>query len=415
MKKFVIADPSLIDNRGHHFSLTQKVSNTVSKMGFETIWLTNERFERELVSDDCTICPTFSLCMYDMYKADKNTDHIESCSALLKTELLNIVRELELTGADFLYFHTGFTDIYVAVEHLLQSYPLDMLPSIHICTPYEPKSMPGWGGKNEINMIIDGLLKAPSYETKLFLWCETLTLASYYTLTFERNVGALPLSFIPMEDSIQTSPESPLTILYLGAAREEKGFTLLPDIIEQLYEGFGQAGLLKFVIQCTPQIVGYLPIIQSAISKLEKYPKEYVNLIRHNLSNDEYHSELESSDVVLLLYNKTNYKLRGSGIAVEAISGSKIILTHKDTFCASLITHGGGVAVDDKDGAVDAIKDILKEKAAYKSKAARQSEHYKKYNSMENYVRRIVLRGSPQTSPKFMPNAIIGKCVKQLL
>ncbi|QYZ67193.1 MAG: hypothetical protein OI74_06450 [Gammaproteobacteria bacterium (ex Lamellibrachia satsuma)] len=414
--RLIVADPSLADARGHHFALSLQITRGAQLQGIETIWFTHKDFIAPDWLDDVSVNPVFSITMYDSYHPEKKNKLQGDLDQKLLGELFEGILRSRLSDNDHIYFHTGFGDLYRAMPTYLSLMKCGEFPYLHICTPYEPEAMPGTDQGNTLPAVFGNMRNMSEIDKKLFFWAETPQLALHYTLSYRFNVRALSLPPpIGINNNKLQHDSGTLTALYLGAAREEKGFLRLSEIVDRLYEHYGCTGKICFVIQCSPQIIGYLPSIKLAIEKLSGYPESYVKLIDSVMSEDEYHSQLLASDVVLLMYDKENYRIRGSGIAVEAISSDKCILTTKGTFCAGLISHGGGEAVEGNDEAVAMLLKMAENKHEYMQRAKIQGEEYRKVNSVTNYVSRIINQPKRGYSPAFFPSTVIGHVSPSLL
>mgnify|MGYP000535050840 CR=1 FL=1 len=347
--------------------------------------------------------------MYDRYRADKRASLPPDLDARLLRELKEGIAAARVGERDHVVFHTAYADVYRALPGYVAGTDWSRGPCLHVCTPYDLETMPGKTPGSPLADVFSGLRTIEAVDRKLFFWAETPQLAAHFTARYGFNVRALPLPPPrPESDYAAAAEAGPVTALYLGAAREEKGFLHLPDIAARLYESHGRTGKLRFVIQCTPQIVGYVPSIKAAIEALSRFPAAYVRLIEAPLGEDEYHAELAACDAVLLLYNQKNYRIRGSGIAVEAVCAGKCLLARRDTFCASLITHGGGRAVDGVDDTVHALAELAKRPGEYRERASTQAAHYRRASGAQAYVRRIIGQADESRRVPFFPSSIAG-------
>src|SRR5690606_7926075 len=108
-------------------------------------------------------------------------------------------------------------------------------PFLHFCTPYDLDTMPGKDSGTALQSVLESLRTLNEVDKKVFLWAETPQLAQHYTLAYGINVRAMPLPPVQSSEKIKTeNKQQVVTALYLGAAREEKGFLLLPEIAERL-------------------------------------------------------------------------------------------------------------------------------------------------------------------------------------
>lgn len=413
--KLAIADPSLVDERGHHYYLTQLITQGAKRAGLQVIWLAHEEFSARGSMDGIRVIPTFSATMYDRYHPERKASLPDDLDARLYEELERGIGQAGLGCEDQLLFHTGYGDVYRALERLYVREDWQDLPFVHVCTPYDLDTMPGRDGATDLAECLGRIRTFEPVDKKVFFWAETPQLAQHYTLTYGFNTRALPLPPAHGEQQPETGKaDDAVVALYLGAAREEKGFTLLPDLVEALYEEYGKTGKLRFEIQCTPQIIGYLPVIKEALEKLRKFSPPYVTLIDTTLDEQQYHAKLLASDIVLLLYSRKTYRIRGSGIAVEAVCGDKSLLTFENTFCASLLTHGGGVAVSQAREAATALARMVDQKDLFAQKAKSQGQEYRRKYSVENYVSRLLGQTGPAGRVPFFPSSIVGHVRPQL-
>jgi glycosyltransferase involved in cell wall biosynthesis len=152
--------------------------------------------------------------------------------------------------------------------------------------------------------------------------------------------------------------------MYLGAARTEKGFTLLPDLVSSVFEHRPILDV-HFHIQVTPQILGYTRDVGVAVSQLRKLGSPRLTLIEEPLSREAYHSTLEKADVLLLMYHPDRYRVRSSGIAVESIISASTIIASKGTFPAEL-AGCAGIGLDYGESAVNAISAIIRDRDTYR-------------------------------------------------
>lgn len=414
--RLVIADPSLLDARGHHYSLTLQITRGALAKGIDVVWFTHREFAAQMLPDGISVYPVFSMTMYDRYHPERKKALPENPDHELVNELEEGIERAGIGMGDHIYFHTGYGDLYRAIFNYVARDEWRNKPYIHVCTPYDLNTMPGRDPGLVLTELFKSMRTLEAIDKKIFFWAETPQLAQYYTSTFGFNTRAMPLPppyGVGVPDTI--TDQETVTALYLGAAREEKGFLHLPELAESMYEKYGRSGKLRFVIQCSPQIIGYLPSIKAAIDKLASFPADYVKLIDSVLDEESYHANLHAADIVLLLYDQRNYSIRGSGIAVEALCANKCILTYKNTFCASLISHGGGGAVRDIDEAASLLEEMVLHKGEYRQMARLQGQQYRISNSAEKYVERLFKQADPSRGVPFFPSAYVGHVSLPLL
>ncbi len=120
-----------------------------------------------------------------------------------------------------------------------------------------------------------------------------------------------------------------LRILYVGDARGEKGYHLLPHIVENLWDRYVEPGRVSFHIQSNFNIPQGEPAAAVARGQLEHLARKKpgaVELFKEPLTSEQYRDLLLSGDINLLLYDASNYYARSSGILVESLSAGMPVI-----------------------------------------------------------------------------------------
>jgi glycosyltransferase involved in cell wall biosynthesis len=445
--RIIIVDPSLKDERGHHYALTKAVSMGAVANEVQLIWLANKEFAFKPEIENVRVRPLFSASMYDAFKKSKNAGQDDTskrevslvdiglieripqrlrpllrkirnwlgpklpdryhstlgleqpASVAPKTfveELLSGLESENVTAADQVLFHTADGDTYRAIlEIALTQSKFLQGPCYHVCTPYDSEIMPHNKKGLSAARVAEYLKLLGALERKVLLYGENIPLAEH--LSEEWGVKVRPLEIPPPVTKVDVAINADnkngrLEVVYLGAAREEKGFHLLPDVVQQVAAINGAGGDIHFTLQCSPQIIGYMPIIKKAIARLKEQPGELLSLIETQQSMDDYYTTLKSADVVLLCYQSDKYRVRGSGIAVEAVAFGKIVIATPNTFPASVASAAAVTGEGAKDIA-EKLVTIAKDKKSYIERAKIRQREYCQKNSPEKYIRRVLDNG----------------------
>ena len=436
-----IADPSLRDSRGHHFELSKLLTPSLAPDNIKQVWFVNSEFTDDY--DDIRIYPVFTYTMYDRYAnvnsgariyllfkrtlklfvnkfrliglANRLRNHSTRKRVLSSTSPEKLASELKygiekagLSASDHVLFHTADAPLYWAILILFMQSNPDILPAVHLSTPYIPDFMPNKDITFPIIFSIALLQSAGLLNKKVFLYAETEILAEHLCSLWDTTVKPLCLPPPNMDLSKHSESARPITIAMLGAAREEKGFLLLPDIVESLWNEYGKSKKIRFVIQCNPQIVGYTQKIRETIDILKNYNNSYIQLIEQQQSSDEYYQCLNSSDIVLLIYDRDKYGIRGSGIATESVSLAKPILATRDTFPESLLKYGAGESASDLEGYIEALKNMIDKYHVYYDKALDGARTYRETYSVNNYLGAIISSAIPQSHTTLNPRVLVS-------
>ena len=172
-------------------------------------------------------------------------------------------------------------------------------------------------------------------------------------------------------------------ISYLGAARYDKGFHLLPSLIEKSLK---KNTNLQFVIQASvPGTQYHDQPCEAALARIEKLSQFYVGnikLIKDSVDQAMYRELLRKTHILLLPYIGDSYKTQTSGILIEAITNGIPCLVPSDTWLSrELSKTGGGVEFSPKNDASlsNCFDTLIREYPLYHRKAIAEmkSERHK--------------------------------------
>src|SRR5262249_50284953 len=126
-------------------------------------------------------------------------------------------------------------------------------------------------------------------------------------------VATAPIPFLRMaavdRDVLTTSPiaNRPLRAVYLGVARKEKGFHLLPGAVAYLWQDYLATKKLELVVQSHFEIARSEIGILEACQQLTAVPGSSVKLVPNPLSPEQYTDLLCQCDIVIIPYLPTSY------------------------------------------------------------------------------------------------------------
>jgi glycosyltransferase involved in cell wall biosynthesis len=124
---------------------------------------------------------------------------------------------------------------------------------------------------------------------------------------------------------------------YFGDARDEKGFPLLSDMLDELYGDYVAPGRLRLVAQSNFNLPGGEPGSVRSRLALSALPPEYCELVEGPFESDEYLSLFSKADVVLIPYDQDNYAARSSGVFAEALAAGKPTVVTRGTWMATVL------------------------------------------------------------------------------
>lgn len=138
---------------------------------------------------------------------------------------------------------------------------------------------------------------------------------------------------IVTETYVERTYRDKVYITYLGEARDNKGFNILPSIFKYLQH----KGYMKY-IRIQIQNFTFQPhdlSFRTSMTRLSSYDIKFYD---HQLTSKEYVNILYDSDLILLPYQLENYHSQSSGILAEAIGAGKRVLSTTGTWAGRQAT-----------------------------------------------------------------------------
>jgi hypothetical protein len=168
--------------------------------------------------------------------------------------------------------------------------------------------------RSDLLILLDVLPKE-----KVFFYTDTDELTRQYN-----ELGVAKFITLPIPHTHTSSSHNPhddqIIISYLGDARTEKGYHLLPKIIMDLWNKYVESGKIIFKIQSNFNVIGGEPKPSVAKTQLDYLPSDKIQLFLKPLSMEEYSNLLLNSSIIVLPYDPLNYYARSSGIVAEALT-----------------------------------------------------------------------------------------------
>lgn len=431
--RLFVLDRSLSDLRGHHLRLTNLMTQSAQHAGAEVSWLAAKGVDPAHAPEGVTVEPWFGATMYDAFKDSFSepspTERIQkSVMARLRQALgrpeppqqqrdttQDFVRDLERAietycdGSPVRFFiHTGDGDTFRALGAL--AYKIAEAPGLklHLCTPYDPTGViPHKNTTGSAERGVETARAAGLIGVKVFLHAENPILAEHLSSLFKVPVSTLEIPVEEFSADIharaavirnQLGVDDDTTIVgSLGPARVEKGFHLIPEVLRSCKASIDRGdtpGLsrdrIHFALHAAPQIIGRDPKIQTALDEIARDHSDMATLFPKPLDTLDYDALLAASDIVLMPYDRELYRVRGSGVVVEAISAGKVIVASEGSYPARRIADGAGAVARAPDAFADAICAIAHNKTSYLTAAAAARDGYNKTTSVNGYFQNLL-------------------------
>ncbi|WP_420407935.1 glycosyltransferase [Hoeflea sp.] len=169
----------------------------------------------------------------------------------------------------------------------------------------------------------------------------------------------IPLELPQLDEGRLAKPGSTgktrLTLAFLGDARREKGYHLLPGMVRELSDLF-EEGRVQLVHQCSFPVVGGEPGMAEARAELESLPGSWTRAFPDPLPIDDYFDLLGTVDLIVLPYDTGLYSARSSGVLAEALAFGIPAVVPDNTWMSDQIRGGLGEVFATEDQLAAAVR-----------------------------------------------------------
>jgi glycosyltransferase involved in cell wall biosynthesis len=221
---------------------------------------------------------------------------------------------------------------------------------------------------------------------RMFFYTDTEELSAQYQMLSSLPFQTLPIPHTHSPAERARPAGGPLRILYLGDARREKGYHLLPGIIRAIWDDAIAAKRAALTIQSNPPLTDDEPGIAAAREQLRSLAGESLELLSDALSSEQYRRLLLSGDLVLLPYDAAAYRWRSSGVLVEALGAGIPAIVPADTWLAHQVPPGAGRIFSDVGQVPAAIREMLDNYDRYRQSALENAQRWTEKHNAANLV-----------------------------
>jgi hypothetical protein len=193
-----------------------------------------------------------------------------------------------------------------------------------------------------------------------------------YESIADLSFAVLPLPFrAELMPTVTRRPGWPLKMVYLGGARDEKGFHWFPELIQALANDYFAAGKARLLIQASLGQPELNPRSVATLRVLKRHKVPGVELIGEKgpLTPAEYYELASQADIMLLPYLRERYWACTSGILAEALAAGAVSIVPAGTWLADQLPPGGGETFAGFDDFVIAVKRVLDNFDSYRAQA----------------------------------------------
>jgi len=388
-ERFIVVEQSALAVGGHYSQYTTAIARAAREAGLEPLVLSNRRAKPDAFPDDIAIRPTFSLTWGEAEYGTPDGAPVE-----FGRELRGALADLRAGPCDIVLVHTlGFRELLDLLDVVCAQEPDAAQPSLHVLLRYDPGPLAAMIGT--YRPYFDRIRTSPTLARSVRFHADTERLAA--TFSQLTGVGFLhaPIPFdqthllAALADAAPRAGDA-LSVLYLGDARLEKGYTDLPAAVASVWTDLLEPGRIRFVIQSNFNTAGGEPGVLSAQQQLAAYGDRRVRLLPEALDAPAYYRHLAEADIALIPYDGARYRERSSGVLVEAMAAGLPVVTSTGSWMETQVGADNAVLFDAPDALADALRRAVEDYPRLRAGAlARQAEALERA-SPGNFIRHIV-------------------------
>ena len=171
-------------------------------------------------------------------------------------------------------------------------------------------------------------------QPNLMILGPTSSVVNVFKDTGFANARVVPYPITPRKSGEAVRQNDFRYLLYAGAARQDKGFGQIVDLVEYLHQ---QKSRIPIIIQTSAEHFGkYDAATLADIERLNSIPYAYIMLRTEVLSAAEY-EELYAGAIAIQLYSTNDFSDRISGITLDAFSAGSPVISTSGTWIARMV------------------------------------------------------------------------------
>lgn len=411
--RLFLIDQGLITLGGHHAEYNFSIAQAALRAGLEPVLIVNQRY-RPVEDVPFPVLPVFSFAWNNLVRPPSPAA-IDPAALTppytFQSELAAALHRFNAGPKDHVFIHTvGFLEAEELV-HFFITRSAGTLPFFHFLARRDIDEI-RWNAP-----VYEGFKRAVrrcrdlgAHPGGIAFYTDTPELSESYTSETGVEFRTLPIPFRHelIDDAGATSPGDrgpgePFRFLYLGDARTEKGFHLLPTLARTIYRrsiaGVNDAGpdpkagrtpIATLTAQANFNSPEGEPRPVVARNQLLAFPPEIVRLHDRALPPERYYRLLAECDAVLIPYDPECYKRRSSGIFAEALAAGKPVVIPEGTSMSAALPPDCGVTYSSESGFVAACFEAMERRKELAAGAAEFRARWRSRHSPELLVRALL-------------------------
>jgi hypothetical protein len=205
----------------------------------------------------------------------------------------------------------------------------------------------------------------------------------------------VPYPITPREKNAIASRNDFRHLLYAGAARQDKGFKQIVDLVEYLHQ---TKSSIHVTIQTSAEHFGKCDAETLAdIERLKSIPYPHLTMKTEVLRTSEYEA-LFAGAIAIQLYSKNDFTDRISGITLDAFSRGCPVISTSGTWIARMVERfEAGLVTDDMSptAVLEKVNIIISEYSRYNVNA-NQAGHTLQQENSADVLYKVLIESAPE-------------------
>ena len=227
----------------------------------------------------------------------------------------------------------------------------------------------------------DSFRKVARKQPHIVILAPTPSIGELFSRCGFAHTKIVPYPITPRKEVPDDAPAGFRHLLYAGAARQDKGFSAVVDLVAFLADTGSD---VPVVIQASPDHYDrYDPEAKAALSRLRSVRYPFLRVVRETLEPSAY-SDLFRGAICLQPYRRWDFADRVSGVTLDALSAGCPVVATDGTWMARVIRRfdaGKGVGDLSPESLMAAVHDIRSDYGRYRTNAVRAGVTLQEENS----------------------------------
>lgn len=323
-KKLAIIDPGLMSASGHHAALAELVASGLLGKGWQVTYichrLISDKIKASLQEAGCQVVDSFDLNFYANFNQPVTIPDIQPYLRQAVREYQSALAYISQSEEAVICFHPSINWDHALVLALALA-AQNNAQLTHLCCAMFDPGIDTQGKALDMGLELNARIafKALAEFANVEIQASDDELSRKYARLLNRSVPVHPCYLANWEaEKIKTPHREEETsgtrriTLYLGEAKEDKGFCRLPALVRHLLDTLPAND--EIYIQYT--LAWPDAVVEAAIKELQQITQSDTRVLVENgfLSDEQFHQRLKATSIFVVTYDQQAYAQKNSGI-----------------------------------------------------------------------------------------------------